>query len=58
MIGLAACIQNERVSGAGEVAMIKSAMRTMSFVSCIKFKEWDGTQKDYIHFKPDKKRKG
>ena len=33
-------------------------MRTISFVSCIKFLEWDGEAKDYVHFKPDKKRLG
>ena len=38
--------------------MIESAMRTISFVSCIKFLEWDGEAKDYVHFKPDKKRLG
>ena len=38
--------------------MIESAMRTISFVSCIKFLEWDGAAKDYVHFKPDKKRLG
>ena len=38
--------------------MIESAMRTISFVSCIKFLEWDGAAKDYVHFQPDKKRLG
>ena len=38
--------------------MIESAMRTISFVSCIKFLEWDGVATDYVHFKPDKKRLG
>ena len=38
--------------------MIESAMRTISFVSCIKFLPWDGEARDYVHFKPDKKRLG
>ena len=38
--------------------MIESAMRTISFVSCIQFLEWDGEAKDYVHFQPDKKRLG
>jgi len=41
-----------------EVMMIESALRTMSFVSCVKFEKWDGVKKDYIHFQPDKRRKG
>jgi len=41
-----------------EELTILSAMRTISFVSCIKFVKWDGKRKDYIHFHPDKKRLG
>jgi len=41
-----------------EELMILSAMRTISFVSCIKFVEWDGVRKDYIHFHPHKTRLG
>lgn len=41
-----------------EVIMIESAMRTISFLSCIQFVEWDGRRKDYVHFHPDKKRLG
>ena len=44
--------------GSSEVLMIESAMRTISFVSCIKFLEWDGTAADYVHFQPDNKRLG
>jgi len=43
---------------ASEVLIIESALRTISFVSCVKFEKWDGRKKDYIHFQPDKKRKG
>lgn len=43
---------------ASEVLMIESAMKTISFVSCLRFVKWDGVQKDYIHFHPDKKRLG
>ena len=45
-------------AGSSEVLMIESAMRTISFVSCIKFIQWDGAASDYVHFKPDKKRLG
>ena len=45
-------------SAASEVLMIESAMKTISFVSCLRFVKWDGVQKDYIHFHPDKKRLG
>ena len=56
---MATCLQIIKMfSGASEVLMIESAMRTISFVSCIKFLEWDGEAKDYVHFKPDKKRLG
>jgi len=41
-----------------EVLVIQSAMRTISFVSCLEFVKWDGQSKDYIHFHPDRKRKG
>lgn len=41
-----------------EELMILSAMRTISFVSCIKFVDWDGERRDYIHFHPDSKRLG
>lgn len=43
---------------ASQVLIIESALRTMAFVSCVKFEKWDGKKKDYIHFQPDKKRKG
>ena len=45
-------------SGASEVLMIERAMKTISFVSCIQFVEWDGIRKDYVHFHPDKTRLG
>merc|ERR1719460_1382243 len=41
-----------------EVLVIESAIRTISFVSCIKFEKWDGVSRDYIHFQPHKKKKG
>jgi len=41
-----------------EVLMIESALRTISFVSCVRFEVWDGLKKDYVHFHPDKRRKG
>jgi hypothetical protein len=45
-------------SAASEVLIIESALQTIAFVSCVKFEKWDGLKKDYIHFQPDKKRKG
>jgi len=41
-----------------EVLVIESAIRTISFVSCLKFVKWDGISRDYIHFQPHKKKKG
>ena len=41
-----------------EELMIENAMKTISFLSCIKFIKWDGKRKDYIHFHPHKKRLG
>jgi len=43
---------------ASEVLIIESALRTISFVSCLKFEKWDGKSKDYVHFHPDRRRKG
>jgi len=43
---------------ANEVLVIESAIRTISFVSCLKFEKWDGVSRDYIHFQPHKKKKG
>ena len=45
-------------SADSEVLIIESALQTMAFVSCVRFEAWDGKKKDYIHFTPDKKRKG
>lgn len=53
-----AMIKRHCFSATSEELMILSAMRTISFVSCIKFVEWDGVRKDYIHFHPHKTRLG
>ena len=45
-------------SAASEVLIIESALQTMAFVSCVRFEAWEGRKRDYIHFTPDKKRKG
>ena len=47
-----------QLAATSEELMILSAMRTISFVSCIKFEEWDGVRKDYVHFHPHKTRLG
>ncbi|XP_023344980.1 zinc metalloproteinase dpy-31 [Eurytemora carolleeae] len=46
------------VHSASEIRVIESAMQTIAFVSCIRFRVWDGKEKDYLFFHPDKKMLG
>jgi len=41
-----------------EILVIESAMQTIGFLSCVKFRVWDGKESDYLMFHPHSKNKG
>ena len=45
-------------SGPREQSLIRSALKTFEFLSCLRFVEWDGRAEDYLYIHYSRERPG
>ena len=46
------------LAGPREQSLIRSALKTFEFMSCLRFVEWDGRSEDYLYIHYSKERPG
>ena len=46
------------LAGPREQSLIRSALKTFQFMSCLRFVEWDGRSEDYLYIHFSKERPG